>query len=439
MLKTKEKGITLIALVITIVILLILAGITITTLTGNNGILTQANNAKKATGYKSEEEKIKVAIAGSKAINYQGEYSCNALQKEFDYQFGKGKTHIRKNMDGSVEVQLEEKEKTYIVFNTGEISLKVDWKEAKEKAIIPEEQNNKSIVGIGTDGKVVNMDYWKYSYDTVTNGYGLNSANVFQNTEYNKNGSNTETIRKAGYMGNGTNANDIIIPQYISVDGGKNYSPVTSLYRTFLENNNIIETPNIPMTVSNIFCAFESCKNLKKFEIPSSVTNINWAFSATAITEVREINNNITNMAGSFSSCEKLEKVKGIIPSSVEQLNRTFSEDTNLKEANIELQEGVKNIRMMFYRCENLEQGPSVIPSTVDDMTQTFQKCLKLRGPIQIKAAPTKYGNAFGQDCATKSGEILIVKDGTNNREIVEKIIENGDWTKKYIKGEWEM
>ena len=49
MLKTKEKGITLIALVITIVILLILAGITITTLTGNNGILTQANNAKKAT------------------------------------------------------------------------------------------------------------------------------------------------------------------------------------------------------------------------------------------------------------------------------------------------------------------------------------------------------------------------------------------------------
>lgn len=111
------------------------------------------------------------------------------------------------------------------------------------------------------------------------------------------------------------------------------------------------------MTVSNIVCAFESCKNLKKFEIPSSVTNINWAFSATAITEVREINNNITNMAGSFSSCEKLEKVKGIIPSSVEQLNMTFGEDTNLKEANIELQEGVKNIRKMFYRCENLEQG----------------------------------------------------------------------------------
>ena len=37
-----SKGITLIALVITIIVLLILAGVTIATLTGDNGILTQA-------------------------------------------------------------------------------------------------------------------------------------------------------------------------------------------------------------------------------------------------------------------------------------------------------------------------------------------------------------------------------------------------------------
>ena len=45
-LKNASKGITLIALVITIIVLLILAGVTIATLTGENGILTQANNAK---------------------------------------------------------------------------------------------------------------------------------------------------------------------------------------------------------------------------------------------------------------------------------------------------------------------------------------------------------------------------------------------------------
>ena len=45
-LKTKEKGITLIALVITIIILLILAAVTIAALSGDNGILRNEENAK---------------------------------------------------------------------------------------------------------------------------------------------------------------------------------------------------------------------------------------------------------------------------------------------------------------------------------------------------------------------------------------------------------
>ena len=51
-----NKGITLIALVITIIVLLILAGVSITMLTGNNGILTQAQNAKKETEEAQEDE-----------------------------------------------------------------------------------------------------------------------------------------------------------------------------------------------------------------------------------------------------------------------------------------------------------------------------------------------------------------------------------------------
>ena len=55
-LKNRERGITLIALVITIIVLLILAGVSITMLTGTNGILTQANNAKQATEESAENE-----------------------------------------------------------------------------------------------------------------------------------------------------------------------------------------------------------------------------------------------------------------------------------------------------------------------------------------------------------------------------------------------
>lgn len=47
--KKLERGITLIALVITIIVLLILAGISIATLTGENGILTRSNEAKVET------------------------------------------------------------------------------------------------------------------------------------------------------------------------------------------------------------------------------------------------------------------------------------------------------------------------------------------------------------------------------------------------------
>lgn len=52
----KERGITMIALVITIIVLLILAGVSIATLTGENGILTRANEAKTETEEANEDE-----------------------------------------------------------------------------------------------------------------------------------------------------------------------------------------------------------------------------------------------------------------------------------------------------------------------------------------------------------------------------------------------
>ena len=66
--KTKgNKGITLIALVITIIVLLILAGVTISALSGDNGILTQAKNAKEETRGGKVEEAKNLWIAEKKA------------------------------------------------------------------------------------------------------------------------------------------------------------------------------------------------------------------------------------------------------------------------------------------------------------------------------------------------------------------------------------
>ena len=65
----KNKGITLIALVITIIVLLILAGISIATLTGENGLLTKANKAKEQTEIADTIERARVDILGVQAEN----------------------------------------------------------------------------------------------------------------------------------------------------------------------------------------------------------------------------------------------------------------------------------------------------------------------------------------------------------------------------------
>ena len=56
----KNKGITLIALVVTIIALLVLAGISIAMLTGQNGILNRAVEAKEKTELAQEDENEKL-------------------------------------------------------------------------------------------------------------------------------------------------------------------------------------------------------------------------------------------------------------------------------------------------------------------------------------------------------------------------------------------
>ncbi len=58
-----QKGITLIALVITIIVLLILAGVSIAMLTGDNGILTKAGTASQKSIAGEVEEAIKLGVA----------------------------------------------------------------------------------------------------------------------------------------------------------------------------------------------------------------------------------------------------------------------------------------------------------------------------------------------------------------------------------------
>ena len=75
-----EKGITLIALVITIIVLLILAGVSIAFLVGDNGILKYTTNAKEKNEIAIEKEQIQIALLDYKIDDKRNKYEL--IEKE---------------------------------------------------------------------------------------------------------------------------------------------------------------------------------------------------------------------------------------------------------------------------------------------------------------------------------------------------------------------
>ena len=73
---TNERAITLIVLLITIIVLLILAGVTIATLTGENGIIAQALNAKTENREGTIEEEVEIWKANKEIDNNTGTLSA---------------------------------------------------------------------------------------------------------------------------------------------------------------------------------------------------------------------------------------------------------------------------------------------------------------------------------------------------------------------------
>ena len=90
----KTGGITLIALVITIIALLILAGVTIITLTGENGILRKATEAQVQTIIEQEKEEVKLAYNSVFTNKLKADVTSKELQQELDKMVGVGKTEV---------------------------------------------------------------------------------------------------------------------------------------------------------------------------------------------------------------------------------------------------------------------------------------------------------------------------------------------------------
>ncbi len=114
--KRKNRGITLIALVITIVVLLILASVSIAMLTGDNGILTQTNRAQERTTQAQDEENIKLAIMACSIEDnrYADVLDAESFEKELKNVFGNQELDVEPNGDGSFLITVNDTRKYYV-------------------------------------------------------------------------------------------------------------------------------------------------------------------------------------------------------------------------------------------------------------------------------------------------------------------------------------
>ncbi len=119
----KEKGITLIALVVTIIVLLVLSGISISMLTGENSILKKTGETKQTNEIENEKEKIRLAyISASMKYKTRNEIILKEdIQNELNSLLGENKSVVT-NCGNGFEVLIREKNYYYTIEENGNIT-----------------------------------------------------------------------------------------------------------------------------------------------------------------------------------------------------------------------------------------------------------------------------------------------------------------------------
>lgn len=92
----QQKGVTLVALVITIIVLLILAGVSIAMLTGDNGLLTKAKESVSETSIAEDREAAALDLNAAYAAYLDDKYS-NGNTDNFTDWLEKNKTSYMKD------------------------------------------------------------------------------------------------------------------------------------------------------------------------------------------------------------------------------------------------------------------------------------------------------------------------------------------------------
>ena len=377
----KQTGITLIALVVTIIVLIILAGVSIAMLVGENGIITQAQRAAQETEIKGDEEKIRLAMVAAQ-IASNGNSNIEKDNLEIALLENGTKSIVVDNDDGTRNITFLDSKKIYKLNSDGSIEdTNSDFDSIYVAPDSQDEARNEGVIGIGTDGQPVDMDLWEYTL--LENGtYVLNSKETMEALE-----EENWSATKKGYLGDYSSDGKIIesIPQYIKEKDSNNFISVTNLQYTFYNCIDLIVMPEIPSTIQRMENTFLDCTGLTTVsKIPRSVEIMASTFSdCKNLVNSPKIPNSVISMTGAFRNCISL-KVAPNIPQNVTNLHGTFYGCESLTIAP-QIPNNVTNMETTFFDCINLTTV-SEIPNSVINMRRTFGNCVNLTGNIVINA-----------------------------------------------------
>mgnify|MGYP005809456585 CR=1 FL=1 len=291
----KEKGITMIALIVTIIVLLILAGITIATITSDNGIIRNANDAKEQTEIGNEKEVVDRAVIQAMGNNSRGNIVEDELQEQLDKITGDGETEV-KMIRKKLVVEFLNSHRMYHVDDNGNVYEYI--------------YKDLPIMEYGSNFNERMNDY-KASILTVT---VLDNINIPENSykifDVSKN--QDESV-KAWLVENSENTN--MYDLYIGGEDGVNIENCSSMFSSFSECTNI-DLENLYTENVEVFSSmFANCSkliniNLSNIDTSKATTMGQLFFNCSSIEKI-DLSNfdtaNVTTMNLMFGNCNKLK------------------------------------------------------------------------------------------------------------------------------------
>ena len=341
----KEKGITLIALVVTIVILLILAGISISMLTGENGVITQARKSKEATEQAKVEEHVSIALASVIAKNNGSTVGITPKMVADQVNEDESRTDVYAQNETAFPTYIifpKENRKAEVNLNTGEFGENSAYSaDVKEEDIAPVNLFDYEIINDGSTGaltldnlptKTVKItrvkpeycnsrgynpdtyecDFTDTNYAIIYNGTKISDTLIIPyqvDGKYVTNGIEGEFYKvteaciyaASGYSKNPPRVKKIIFPNTITkITGSAGY------YNDTIEE--IVLSKNIKNIDSD---AFRECSSLTSITIPDGVISIGiCAFSGCSSLTSITIPDSVTSIGSSaFSGCSSLTSI----------------------------------------------------------------------------------------------------------------------------------